>query len=293
MKRYLLASAAVVALSGSVFADTLTGTGTMTAFPSGFGAATQTWISNAQYTSVAPTPFWNNPSDDTFGTGTVAVQHEANIGYLLTDSGGFATSSVGSVIGSDTVASDYVAGTNGVTDPSFSFVRNAVAENIALLFASGGEDGLNGETLTLGYYVGGTNTVLYNSVTNTTTPGALTSFNPSGNYGLYAIVCYAASSCETYYSGQANTGSYSVGNVNATSPGVTGNAWNHFALFQLASGNYVIGFTGQNGYYGENYGDFQDAVIEISAIPEPATIAFMGLGLAALGLLGRGRSAKK
>jgi hypothetical protein len=63
----------------------------------------------------------------------------------------------------------------------------------------------------------------------------------------------------------------------------------------LNSGNYVVGFTGQNGLFGEGHGDFQDVVIELSAstVPEPGTIAIMGLGLAGLGILGRRRFAKK
>jgi hypothetical protein len=303
MKKFILIAAGALALSGSSL-DTVTGSAgtTVTAFPSTFGLATQPWISpGIQWTSAVPTPFWNNPSDDAFGTsGSTTVQHDANIGYLLTDTGGFATSPVNPVLGSDSVTGDYVAGGSGQTDPTFTMVRTAAAENISLLFASGGMNGINGGTVQIGYYIGGTQTVLYNSVTNNLTGNAtgLMAFNPSANYGFYAIVCYPGQGCETYYSGQANTGP-AFGNQITSGPGanppVTGDTWNHFALFQTANGNWVIGFTEQNGYYGENYGDYQDAVLEITsaAAPEPGTIAIMGLGLAGLGLLGRKRFSKK
>jgi len=295
MKTIILVAVGAIALSGSSL-DTVTGSAgtSVTAFPSTFGASTQAFISGTQWTSAVPTPFWNNPSDDMFGTGTTTVMHDANIGYLLTDTGGFATTSISPILPGDSVTGDYVAGTSGATDPTFTMVRTAAAENIALIFASGGMNGVNGGTVQIGYYVGATQTVLYNSVTNTNSALAAMAFNPSGNYGFYAIVCYPGTTqCETYFSGQANTGP-TFGNQTPGVP-VTGDTWNHFALFQTANGNWVIGFTEQNGYYGENYGDFQDVVLEITsaATPEPGTIAIMGLGLAGLGLLGRKRFTKK
>jgi hypothetical protein len=64
-------------------------------------------------------------------------------------------------------------------------------------------------------------------------------------------------------------------------------------LFQLASGNYVLGFEDGNGMFTEGIGDFNDIVVGLVAVPEPGTIAIMGLGLAALGVLGRRRVARK
>lgn len=284
MKKLLLASAAVVVLSGSMFADTVTMTGgSATAFA--FGGATPTWISNA--TNPGPgSPFWNDASDDV-GTGG---SHLMNVGYVLTDTGGLTGTT--SVLGSDSVTTMYT-GAGGADPTAFNFVRNATSYNVTLLFANSGMNtGANPSGAVgsqIGYYVGSTMTALYN-VGQTSSPTGTQTFNPGSAgtaYGFYDTVCYSASGgvcteSETYTTGNGNSGNSSGGA-----------GWNHFALFQLASGSYVIGFTGQNGLYGENLGDFQDTLIELQVIPEPGTIAIMGLGLAALGFLGRRRIVRK
>jgi hypothetical protein len=198
------------------------------------------------------------------------------------------------VSGTGTVASD-LENPDGSDPIAFSFIRDATAYNISLIFADGGLDtgnsASNGVGTTLGYYIDNVFTPIYN-VGMTTGPTGTQAFDPAalgGNYGLYATVCYTAvggvcTSSELYTSG--------IGNFGTNTQGA---GWNHFALFQLTSGAYVIGFTAQNTFSGEGLGDFQDAVIEISAAttPEPSTLGFIGLGLAGLGILGRRRLAKK
>jgi len=287
MRNLWIASAAVVLLSGSLMADTVSSTGTMTAFPTGFAATTPIWTGYA----TPPTAngnqgiFWNDASDDV-GNGGAPGNHLMNIGYALTGTGAFSTSILTPVSDTITGATDLSA--SGVS-VNFNFVRNALSYNIALIYANSGVNNVNGAMTSFGYYVGTTLTPIYGNISNTSTPLAAQAFNPgtSGtNYGFYETVCYSAgtSNCETFETGGADSGAY---------PAST--AWNHFALFQLADGNYVIGFTGQNGMFGEGNGDYQDTVIELTqlAAPEPGTVAIMGLGLAALGLLGRRRFAKK
>ena len=100
MTKFWIASAAVVVLSGSMFADTVTsGTGTFSAFPAGFASSTPVWEGNAGPLLTTGIPFWNNPSDDT-GVGN---SHDVNVGYVLTDTGGISGTPV---LGSDTVADD-------------------------------------------------------------------------------------------------------------------------------------------------------------------------------------------
>jgi hypothetical protein len=274
-----------------MFADTVTSaTGSFSAFVAPTVLTTPAWTGNGTAPTVPPgnagTPFWNDASDDS-GTGG---SHLMNVGYVLTDTGGLTGTTA--VLGSDTVSTDLI-GTGGADPTAFNFVRNATAYNISMLFASSGLD--TGNTIpgavgtVFGYYLlsaPGTLIPVYSNIATTTSPMLTKAFNPSGNYGFYATVCYStgATDCETYTTSAGNSGNNSGGA-----------AWNHFALFQLASGNYVVGFTGQNGMFGEGLGDFQDVLIELSAsaVPEPGTIAFLGLGLAGLGILGRRRFAKR
>jgi len=311
MKKLLVLSAAVVALSGSILADTVNNLGSaagFTAIPTttSFSSTMTPW-STGYITTNVQTPFWNNPSSDVLANG-----HMTNVGDVLA---GLATGT--NLIGSDlvggiplftdTVNGSYYAATGAVGDPNtggaaetvngmsgnttalaFNLTRNAAAYNIALLFADSSEDTGNASTgTTFGTYTGSGSTITLNPLLNPTnnTSGAPVqegAFNATGTYGFYATVCYSAGNCETYTTGNGN-----FGNVSG------GAAWNHFALFQLASGSYVLGFEDGNGLFTEGIGDFNDVVVELVAVPEPGTIAIMGLGLAALGVLGRRRLARK
>jgi hypothetical protein len=267
MKPIWVASAAVFLLSGSVRADSITSaTGSFSAFSAGFGATTPNWQGQFAPPTTASSPFWNDPSDDTGNGGS----HMMNIGYVLTDSGGL--EGTPSVLGSDSVTQQLTAA--GGADPTaFDFLSSGVAFNITLLFADSSLDTGNAAQGTVfGYYVGNTLTPLYN-VGDTFAPTDTQIEDPTtlGNsYGFYATVCYGDGFCETYTTGNGNSGNES---------GAAG--WNHFALFQLASGNYAMGFTAADADVGEGLGDFNDVVVEIQPVPEPAAI-----GVVALGLLG-------
>jgi hypothetical protein len=310
MKKLLVVTAAVVALSGSILADTVNNLGSAAGFSAiptttSFTGGMIGW-SSSFITTNAQAPFWNNPSQDSLANG-----HLSNVGDILA---GLATGS--NIIGSDltgvlgtgdTVNGSYYGVTGGTSgDPStggvaetvngsagmttalaFNLTRNAVAYNIAVLFADSSFDTGSGTGTVFGTYTGSGSSIslnpLFQPATNTggipVQEGALSA---SGTYGFYATVCYSAGNCETYTTGNGN-----FGNVSG------GQAWNHFALFQLASGSYVLGFEDANGMFTEGIGDFNDIVVELQAVPEPGTIAIMGLGLAALGVLGRRRIARK
>jgi len=274
MKIFWVFSSTLLALSGSLLADTVvSATGAFSPFPTGFSTSTPAWQGVGVPPLTVGSPFWNNPSQDT-GTGG---SHMMSIGYLLTDSGGFAGTA--SVIGTDTVADDFIAA--GGADPAtFNFMSSATAYTISLLFSESNLDTGNAAQGTVfGYYVGSTLTPIY-TPTQTNSPVNPLPFDPttSGNtYGFYATVCYSAGVCETYTTGNGNSG-------NSTGAA----AWNHFALFQLASGNYVLGFEDENAFGGEASGDYNDVVVELKVVndpltaPEPGSIALMGLGLLGL-----------
>jgi hypothetical protein len=268
MKPILVASAAVFALSGCVLADSITSaTGTFSAFPAGFSSTTPTWQGQFTQPTTASSPFWNNPSDDT-GTGG---SHMMNIGYVLGDTGGL--QGTPAVLGSDSVG-DQFTNADGTDPAAFNFVSSGIAFDITLLFADSSLDTGNAAQGTVfGYYVGNTFTPVY-TVGDTFAPTDTQLEDPTtlGNsYGFYVTVCYGGGFCETYTTGNGNTGNES---------GAAG--WNHFALFQLASGNYAMGFTATDADVGEGLGDYNDVVVELQAIPEPGTIGIVGLGLAGL-----------
>ena len=341
MKKLLLASAAVVALSGSMFADTIAAsTGTMNSVPltATFNAAQAVnlpWTGIPINTTNTQAPFWNNLSADPINS------HVANIGDVLAGLTG-----VGNVIGGNlsggNINGSYLAygstdNTGGGGDPNnptttllgsttsatpalaFSFVSNAAAYNIALLFAASSLDNSFPTGTTFGYYTGsgtGADPIVLDPLATPdnhylsgppTTIATADVLKPAGwYYGFYATVCYT-------YTGTASSGTctasvtYTTGAGNYSNNMAAGNlymgalGWNHFALFQLASGAEVLGFTGTPYSLTTNpegIGDFQDLVIgltnsAVSPVPEPATLGVIGFGLAALGFLGRRRFSKK
>jgi len=273
MKSFWVASAALLAWSGSILADTVTSaTGSFSAFATNFAASTPTWVSALDQPASIGSPFWNNPSDDTGAGGS----HMMNVGYVLTDSGGVAGTP--SVLGADSVTSQFT-NSDGSDPTAFNMVSTSTDYGLTMLFAQSSLDTGNADQGTVfGYYVGNSYNVIY-TPGDTSSPEPMLPFDPAAlgqDYGFYATVCYAVNDCETYTTGNGN-----FGDDNGAA------AWNHFAVFQLASGNYAIGFTAADAFVGENLGDFNDVVVEIMAIPEPATISIVGLGFAALAYFGR------
>jgi hypothetical protein len=282
MKMVCVGLATVFTLCNQLSADTIvSATGSFSSFSMGPSIGPMPYENAATPPASNPSVFWNNYSIDSSGG-----NHQMNVGYLLTDTGGFAGTP--SVIGSDSVTESLTTSA-GAPPSAFNLVRNAIAYNITILSADSSLDTGNSTVGTVfGYYVGGAFQQLW-AVGATDRPTGTQAFNPTavGNsYGFYATVCYHVEVCETYTTGNGNWGNE------------TGGArWNHFALFQLASGNYVIGFEDTNGIYSEGWGDYNDVVIGLSTVtvpvPEPGTMGVVAAGFSALVLLNRRRSLRK
>lgn len=278
---------ASVLASGTLFADTITLTGgTMQSFGSSGFSSSQT----APAPNVPGTPFWNNYSYD---------GPETNVGYLLTNSGGFTASNVFN--GMDSVAMAGL-GTDGSDPTAFTFdPNNAQTYDVTLLGADSGNDTQAAYGTVFGiYYSSGGSTYydqLYGPGSNpyTDTNAMDLTSDPSRtatSYGFYATVCYGTpvngvcpeQDTETYYTDSS------------MNSGIYGSTSNHFAVFSLnssTSNNFVIAFEDGRPGSAEGTGDFNDVVVELSdpslliSMPEPATFAFVGMGLVALGLARR------
>jgi len=212
----------------------------------------------------------------------------------------------------------------------FSFMSTATAYNIAMLYAApstlnAGPASSGGPATMFGTYIltsTGCPPATFCTFTPTVVDGAVTAktsgtpttlyasdtlYGSGTVYGFYATVCYTwnGSGCTGWVTYTTGDGNFSTGMASGNGElGALG--WNHFALFELANGEEVLGFTDSPWAPGTLYGtqgigDFSDAVVGLtppvsfieSGVPEPGTIAVMGLGLAGLGLIGRRRLANQ
>src|SRR5579863_1440841 len=284
--------AAIIAVFLGVpgWADSITSNGVFTSLTaSGFSTGQSDRIAGVQ-----GTPFWNNWSSDAGAGGT----HDMNIGYMLTDSGGFAGTP--SVLGMDSV-DQALLGAGGADPSAFTFTATGNNYTTTLLGAYSSMNlGLNGANGTVfGYYTDVAGLIsyfpIYGTVGSVTSPQAALPFpnmTIGTNFGFYAKACYNPLDCadnsETFFTNSA----LNFGILSTVDP--AGAAYNHFALFNLTSspGNdYVIAFK-DGPVSTEGLGDFNDIVVEFAdpktlATPEPATLALVGFGLIAAGLARR------
>jgi hypothetical protein len=339
MKKMLLLSAALVALSGGMFADTInapTSTGLLVGVPTtaAFNALQPAYPNTSVVNNTLP--FWNDPSSDSGG----AIVHAnfANVGDVLS---GYATGTsplASANVTGGNINGSYYASASGNGDPissttpgavtglpgtdsvvpalEFNFLSSQTAMAVSLLFADSSQDTGGAFGTTFGTYIvpngGSIQTFqLGGAIADTTTPSAFGNlaanfFNNNTVYGFYATVCYQnnGTSCTESITYTTGVGNYST-NIPSGNGYLGGIGWNHFAFFELANGNWALGFSDTPWALGtpnsvSGLGDFNDAIFGITgnapfgaSTPEPGTIAIMGLGLAGLGLIGRRRFAKK
>ena len=323
MKRLNLGLTALALLSGSVFADTLNTGGsaqTFSAFAAG-AAGTPYWNNPSAGTVNGSNQI--NVGNFLSDTGGFALN-----GNVTT---GCPTCGPNYMAGGGKMATTGIAGNTNDATSALNFVRQAGALSITLLYAfSGGNanaeigiyDQANPLTNHLILDQGGTSGNLNGQIGKVYTSGTqfsgatnlgtynLANGSPYATWGIYLRTCEEGSTVSfaqcvtdhavnTFYMGAASqldsANGYQTFDPNHE----------HFALFQAGSNvnqfyagieDYAFNTAFQTANPTEGFGDYKDIILGIntsqSAVPEPATLSIMGLGLVGLGILGR-RKLKK
>jgi hypothetical protein len=214
--------------------------------------------------------FWDNPSLD---------GSQKNIGYLLTNTGAFA----GSTLGPGKLP--YWGTATGAYDPSITFARSASSSSVAMLasiagFAPGNSFGWYDTTLPI------TNSsnlhVIVKGVANPAAPAVF--FTPSASYGYFLqaangnIYFTQSALSTTGYKGHQNFAVFTT-STSSTNPTY------FIGVEDLANGAGIASF--------EKNGDYNDMVVEIRPVPEPATLALTGAGVLSLAGLIRRKKGRK
>jgi len=228
-----------------------------------------TWISGWT-ANTNGTPYWDNSSHDL---------GDKNIGYYISKTGDYFPTLAGYNGPAAVLPTWALNDANNTADPNFSFTNTGGTNFSAIKLEIAGWANTN----SFGWYETGS-LIQHELFSGPQSVGATATFQPTTSYGFYFAT--------TGTPGNVQTATFFTESVSNT---LDANL-QHFAAFQYGTGFFIGAedtiFRDANGLAVSDR-DFNDLVVKVVPVPEPATMMLLGFGLVGLAGFRKKKISKK